>query len=65
MSAPDTNVEKQVKAHKGPLAGMGGALIFAGVLLAALITYVVANGGTPQGADEQIDGRTGAVVDGE
>lgn len=65
MSAPDTNVEKQAKNHKGPLTGMAGVLIFAGVLLIALIVWITANGNTPEGAATQIDGRTGAEVAGE
>lgn len=62
MSAPDTNIEKQAKNHKGPLAGIAIGLVFAGILLFGLITWVVSQGGTPEGADVQIDGRTGAAV---
>lgn len=62
MSAPDTNVEKQAKRHKPSLVGIGAAVIFALVLLFALITFVVGTGNTPEGADVQIDGRTGEEV---
>ena len=62
MSAPDTNVEKQAEKHKGPLTGMAAGLLFAGLLLFGLIIWVVARGGTPEGADVQIDGRTGEEV---
>lgn len=65
MSAPDTNIEKQAKRHKGPLVGIIAGLIFAGVLLFALITWMSANGNTPEGAETQVDGRTGEVVAGE
>ncbi len=61
MSAPDTNLETQAHRHAGPLTGMRLALTFAGALLLALITWTVFWGGEPTGAEEQIDGRTGAV----
>ena len=61
MSAPDTNVKKQEKEHKGPLMGMGAAIIWAVVLLAALMAWIVFNGNDPEGAETQIDGRTGQV----
>ena len=32
MSAPDTNLEKQERRHRGPLIGMAIAVIFAGIL---------------------------------
>ena len=63
MSAPNTNIEKQAKKHKGPLIGMAAALIWGGVLLSALIVWTVYKGGSPEGAETQIDGRTGAVVE--
>ena len=31
MTAPDTNVEKQAKRHKGPLIGIVAVLIAAGI----------------------------------
>jgi hypothetical protein len=62
MSAPETNIETQKKKHKGPLVGIVGAVIFAAVLFVALLAYVSDQGGTPEGADVQIDGRTGAEV---
>ena len=39
MSSPNTNLEKQQRQHKGPLTGIAGVLVFAGVLLAALIGW--------------------------
>ncbi|WP_281858010.1 hypothetical protein [Litoreibacter halocynthiae] len=59
MSSPNTNLEKQQRQHNGPLTGIAGVLVFAGVLLAALIGWTVYQGGEPQGAEVQIDGRTG------
>lgn len=61
MSAPKTDLDKQQKRHRGPLRGMAFIVIFALVLLAALMTWISSDGGTPEGADVQIDGRTGAA----
>ena len=63
MSAPDTNIEKQNKRHRPSLIGIGAVVAFAGVLLIALIVYVVDRGGVPQGAEVQIDGRTGEIIE--
>jgi len=41
MTAPDTNVEKQAKRHRGPLIGMIVAL---GVALAAAVFFTGADG---------------------
>lgn len=64
MSAPDTNIKKQEENHKGSLIGMKAVLIFAGVLLVGLLVWVVANGNEPAGAAVQVDGRTGAEIEG-
>ena len=60
MSAPKTDLDKQEKRHRGPLRGMAVVVAFALVLLVVLITWISANGNEPEGADTQIDGRTGA-----
>jgi len=39
MSANDTDVETQVKRHRGPLFGFAGVLLFAGALLAGLMIW--------------------------
>ncbi|MFQ6553258.1 hypothetical protein AAD018_013055 [Aestuariibius insulae] len=62
MSAPDTDLEKQEKKHKGPLIGMGAAAGFGVVLLIVFVGYLVISGGAPSGSEDQVDGRTGAVV---
>lgn len=41
MSAPDTNIEKQKRRHKGVLIGIAGAVIFAGVMFFLNITSAV------------------------
>ncbi|MCK0122360.1 hypothetical protein MWU61_17530 [Loktanella sp. F6476L] len=40
MSAPDVNIEKQSRRHKGPLIGMAVGLIFAFGLFTAYTGYV-------------------------
>lgn len=62
MSAPETNVEKQEKRHKPALIGMGAAVVWAGVLLVGLILWIVYQGNEPEGAEAQIDGRTGEIT---
>lgn len=32
MSSPETNVDKQVKRHKGPLIGIIAVIVFAGLM---------------------------------
>lgn len=63
MSAPDTNVEKQEKAHKPALLGIKGAILFAVVLLLGLILWLAANGQEPVTPETRIDARTGAEVE--
>ncbi len=40
MSAPDTNIEKQTRRHKGPLVGIIGAVVVAGLLFIAFLTWI-------------------------
>ncbi|WP_226779211.1 hypothetical protein [Oceaniglobus trochenteri] len=61
MSAPETDLEKQKKRHRPSLFGMGGVVGFAVILLLIWVGWIVMNGNEPEGADVQIDGRTGAV----
>lgn len=65
MSAPDANIEKQKKNHKGPIIGISAALIFVAALFMIFVGNTVDEGGVPEGAEVQIDGRTGAQVDAE
>ncbi|MGR3435169.1 MAG: hypothetical protein ACU0CO_09830 [Shimia sp.] len=44
MSAPDTNVEKQKRRHRGPLRGIAFAVAFAGVLLVLYMIVLIARG---------------------
>lgn len=63
MSAPDTNTEKQAKRHRPSLIGMAIAVLVALGLLFVYSIYVADQGNTPEGAAEQVDGRTGVVED--
>lgn len=62
MSAPNTDPEKQVKRHRPSLVAIAAAAGLALVLLVGLLTFIADDGGTPEGAESQIDGRTGDVV---
>jgi hypothetical protein len=61
MSAPNTDLEKQAKQHRGPLRGMFAAVLFALVLLALLALFVFARGGDPGESEVQVEGSTGDV----
>lgn len=39
MSAPETNIEKQTRRHRGPLYGMAFVLAFAAVIFAAFLAW--------------------------
>ncbi|MBS1303787.1 hypothetical protein [Loktanella sp. SALINAS62] len=64
MSAPRTDLDKQEKRHRGALTGIFTVVGFALLLLAGLLIFISANGNEPDGAETQIDGRTGAEVEG-
>jgi hypothetical protein len=59
MSAPNTNLDKQARQHRGPLRGMFAAVLFALVLLGLLAFWVFGQGGTPEGAATQTEVTTG------
>ncbi len=56
MSAPDTNTEKNKAAHKTPIIGMIGMVVFAVVLLFALVTWLSFAGNDPSEAGGVEDG---------
>lgn len=62
MSAPDTNIEKQKRRHRGPLVGMAIGVGFALLLLLGLISWLAANGESPAETGTRIDAGTGAAV---
>ncbi|EYD77148.1 hypothetical protein Rumeso_01260 [Rubellimicrobium mesophilum DSM 19309] len=59
MSAPNTNLDKQTRQHRGPLRGMFAVVLFALVLLAILGFWAFNRGGTPEGAATQNEVTTG------
>ncbi|MCB5197661.1 hypothetical protein SAMN05428995_102102 [Loktanella sp. DSM 29012] len=65
MSAPKTDLDKQEKRHRGALTGIGTVVIFALLLLATLLFFLSADGNEPEGAEVQIDGRTGTELPAE
>ncbi|WP_341211865.1 DUF2273 domain-containing protein [uncultured Limimaricola sp.] len=60
MSAPNTDVEKQEKQHKGPLVGMAIVAIF-GVLLILFLVFI----GFGQGNEPEAEATVEAVGSGE
>ena len=61
MSAPTTNVERQAASHRAPIWGILAALVFGGLMGAAITFTAFVRGDDPSGAEVQIDGRTGAA----
>ncbi len=64
MSAPDGDLERQTKHHRGPLRGMFAVVLFALVLLAILAFWAFGRGGDPQGAETQVQEGTGTAETG-
>lgn len=59
MSAPDTNIDRQKRRHRGPLVGMAAVILFATAIGAYYLGYLATEGSTPGEPEVQIDGRTG------
>lgn len=59
MSAPDGDLERQARHHRGPLRGMFAVVLFALVLLAILLFVVFNRGGAPEGAETQVESGLG------
>jgi hypothetical protein len=63
MSAPQTNLPKQRRRHRGPLIGLVAVVLFA-VGLIFWLAMRTADQGTPvERSNVQIDGRTGEPTD--
>ena len=60
MSAPQTNIDKQARRHRGPLTGMFAVVLFALILLGALALWAF-RGGAPEGAATQVQSGLGTV----
>ncbi len=56
MSAPNTNIDKQKRRHRGPLIGMALVVIFALALTVFWLLDEAATADNPQGGNAQIDG---------
>ncbi|MFN4153178.1 MAG: hypothetical protein ACK4HF_00860 [Paracoccaceae bacterium] len=59
MSAPQTNIEKQKRRHRGPLVGM--VVVVCAVIIGFVwwLGYEAAESDPAQGSQTQIDGRSG------
>lgn len=65
MSAPDTNLDKQKRRHAGPLGGIRLSLIVVALLFAGFLAWTFAQSDGPEGAETQVDGRTGTLTEQE
>jgi hypothetical protein len=54
MSAPDGDLNRQTKHHRGPLRGMFAVVLFALVMLAILSFWAFGRGGDPEGSGTQV-----------
>jgi hypothetical protein len=63
MSAPDGDLNRQTKHHRGPLRGMFAVVLFALVMLAILGFWAFGRGGDPEGAGAQVQEGTGQTED--
>lgn len=62
MSAPQTNIEKQQRQHRGPLIGMVVAVIAVGIGFVWWLGHEAAESDPASNGQGQIDGRTGNPV---
>ena len=65
MSAPDTNVKSEEKKHTASLLGIKAVMVYVAILLVGFVAWTFIQSDGPEGAETQIDGRTGAVVETE
>lgn len=61
MSAPNTDLDRQERNHKGPLTGIRIALLAVGALFIAFFIWNFAANDGIEGPEQVIDGRTGEV----
>jgi hypothetical protein len=59
MSSPEPELQKQKRRHRGPLIGMAVVLAFVAILFFGWSFWSAQEATPPEGADVQIDGRTG------
>lgn len=48
MSASNTNIEKQVRRHRGPLFGIAAVLAFAAILFAGFMVWTAYQSDNPE-----------------
>lgn len=65
MSAPSTNIDTQTRRHRPALYAIAAVSFLAGALLTGLLGHVLDEGSAPEGAEVQIDGRTGLPISGD
>ncbi|SMX48704.1 hypothetical protein [Maliponia aquimaris] len=65
MSAPSTNLTTQTRRHRPALFAIAAVSFVAGALLTGLVGHVMDEGSAPEGAEVQIDGRTGLPASGD
>ena len=56
MSAPTTNVEHQASRHRAPIWGILIAMIFGGIMGAAITFTATSGDDNPAGSDVEING---------
>jgi hypothetical protein len=62
MSNSEHSLDRQKRRHAGPLIGMALVVMVAIAGLVWWLGYEVAEAPAPEGAEAQVDGRTGDVV---
>ena len=63
MSAPDTDTEKKNVAHRFPIMGMIGVVVFALILLFALVMWISYDGNNPGEDEMKSDVSSGVTED--
>jgi len=62
MTAPDTKLERQKRRHRGPLIGIGIAVIFGVGMMMLWLFGAVSDAPPPDGVESQTDGVTGGEI---
>ena len=59
MSAPQTNIERQVRWHRWPLIGIAAVLVFSTIMGILIVWDGTNNAENPRTPPAVVDGRTG------